>query len=367
MMTGCSEAEIKESFSSQHHNFKTNIITTGLEHPWSLAFLPAGEYLVTERRGKLWRIDEDGQKFEIARVPEVQHEGQGGLLDVILDPNFEDNKIIYFSYSATAKDNEDIASTEVAKAKLNLKQNKLDNIEVIFTSLPKLEGGNHWGSRILFAPDGYLYITIGERFNHAKQAQNPKNHLGSVIRIKPDGSPAPDNPFINDQVNKSEIFSFGHRNPQGIAWNYITEQVWLHEHGPKGGDEINILKSGANYGWPLVTFGINYWGTKISDKTTDPDMEDSILQWTPSIAPSGMAFYQGNKFPKWQGDLFVGALAGKHLRRLKFDGSKIIEQEKLLSTNEERIRDVRIGQDGFIYVLSDEDNGRLFRLEPIRP
>lgn len=363
LLTACSqEGESAETLTPSNVPFEVIGVAKDLNYPWSLAFLPHGEYLITERQGKLWRIAASGDRTEIKGVPPVYNEGQGGLLDIALEPKFKDGGWIYFSYAAA--DQDDKGNTEVARAKLNLRQNALENVEVIFRAQPKVEGGNHWGSRLLFAPDGTLFITLGERFDHAKEAQGTNTHFGKIIRIKPDGKIPSDNPFVDDKKSLPDIYSYGHRNVQGLALNPETGAIWAHEHGPKGGDEINILKPGANYGWPLVTFGINYWGTKISDKTTAPGMEDPILQWTPSIAPSGMAFYTGEAFPQWKGDLFVGALAKQHLRRIKFDGTKVVEQEELLKDRKDRIRDVRQGPDGFLYVLTDEADGELLRIAP---
>lgn len=366
LISGCALAEDDSQIvSSEQADFRVVPVAQDLNHPWSLAFLPGGDYLVTERRGKLFRIASDGRKAEINGVPNVYHEGQGGLMDIALEPNFVDGGWIYFSYAATADNNKDVANTEVARAKLNLQQNRLSNMEIIFRAEPKVEGDNHWGSRLLFAPDGTLYITLGERFDYKEKAQDPNNHLGTTIRIMPDGDIPEDNPFADGTVGDPKVFTYGNRNVQGLALHPETEEIWIHEHGPKGGDEINILKPGANYGWPAVTFGISYWGLKISDKTSAPGMEDPILQWTPSIAPSGMVFYTGNQFPEWKGDLFVGALAHKHLRRLELDGRNITEQEELLKDRGDRIRDVRQGPDGYIYVLTDESDGMLLRLEPV--
>ena len=365
LICSCAQAEDNQEVKSEQADFRITTITQDLDHPWSVAFLPDGDYLVSERRGKLWRIKPDGQKIEITGIPAIYHDGQGGLLDVMPEPHFKDGGWLYFSYAAAADDDENIANTEVARAQLNLTQNRLTNTQVIFKAMPKVEGDNHWGSRLLMTKDNYLFITLGERFDYKEEAQNPANHLGSIVRLMPDGRVPDENPFVGQDDKKPEIYSYGHRNAQGMALNPQTNEIWIHEHGPKGGDEINVLKPGANYGWPAVTFGISYWGTEISDKTTAPGMEDPILQWTPSIAPSGMAFYTGNKFPEWKNDLFVGALAHKHLRRLELDGHEVTGQEELLKDRGERIRDVREGPDGYLYILTDEDNGSLLRLEPL--
>ena len=350
--------------TSEKQGFEPVTVAEDLEHPWSLAFMPDGSYLVTERRGKLWRLTDDGLRAEVKGLPKVYHEGQGGLLEIRPEPNFKEGGWVYFSYAATADDDDDIANTEVARGRLSLSQNYLTDVEVIFKAHPKVEGGNHWGSRLVFGPDNTLYISLGERFDYKEEAQNPHNHLGAVIRINPDGSVPADNPFADGQDGDPKVFTYGNRNVQGMALHPNGKDIWINEHGPKGGDEINILKAGANYGWPAVTFGISYWGMKISDKTTDPAMEDPILQWTPSIAPSGMAFYTGDKYPEWKGNLFVGALAHRHLRRLELDGQKVTHQEELLKGLDARIRDVRQGPDGYLYVLTDAGDGKLIRLEP---
>lgn len=342
--------------------FKIVTVAEKLQHPWSVAFLPDDGYLVTERRGRLWHIDAQGRKNEITGVPPVYHSGQGGLLDVVLSPDFATDSLIYFSYAGEAGG---LANTEVARAELNMVQKRLKDVEVIFKAEPKVSGSNHWGSRLLFAPDGTLFVTLGERFNYEDEAQNPENHLGTIVRLMPDGSVPSDNPFVgNDEGIKPEIYSYGHRNVQGIALHPDGKSIWSHEHGPRGGDEINILKAGANYGWPAVTFGISYMGFQISDKTSAPGMEDPVLHWTPSIAPSGMAFYTNGAIKEWNGNLFVGALAEQHLRRIVLDGDKVVEQQELLTGLEARIRDVRQGPDGHLYVLTDSPEGRLLRLEP---
>lgn len=365
LMTACGQEDdsARAEVASVKSDFRVVEIAGGLEHAWGLAFLPGGDFLVSERQGRLWRVTPDGHKTEISGVPDVFDQGQGGLLDVVLEPQFTHNGWVYFAYAGTDENGD--ANTEIARARLDLQQNTLRQVQVIFRAMPKVAGANHWGSRLLFAPDGTLYITLGERFDYRTRAQDVTSHLGTVVRILPDGTVPEDNPFMHQSDALPEIFSYGHRNIQGIVLHPDTQAVWIHEHGPKGGDEINILKAGANYGWPAVTFGINYWGTKISDKTSAPGMEDPIHQWTPSIAPSGMAFYTGDAFPQWRGHLFVGALAGQHLRRIKLEGTKVVEEEELLGERQERIRDVRQGPDGFLYVLSDAPEGTLLRLEPL--
>lgn len=348
--------------SSAGQGFRVVTVAAGLKSPWSLAFLPEGGMLVSERDTGHLRIIQNGklQREAITGTPEVASSGQGGLLDVALHPDFANNQLIYLSYSASGPGGR---GTEVLRGRLT--GNMLEKTEVIFRADPKTPGSAHYGSRLLFAPDGTLFITLGERYFYLKEAQNTANHLGSVIRINDDGSIPKDNPFANDEKARPEIYSYGHRNAQGIALRPGTNEIWEHEHGPRGGDEVNILKPGANYGWPKITYGIDYSGAIISDKTALPGMEQPVVYWVPSIAPSGMAFYDGVRLPAWKGDLFVGALAGTHLRRLKIDGQQVIEQEVLLDNLGERVRDVRSGPDGYLYIVTDNPiNGRVLRLEP---
>jgi glucose/arabinose dehydrogenase len=358
-------AMAQETFrSSSGEAFRLVEIASRLETPWSLALLPDGDMLVTERDAGTLRRIRDGQleSDPIAGTPQVAAGGQGGLLDVVLHPNFAENRIIYLSYAASGPGGR---GTEVMRARLDGEQ--LSDATVIFRAEPKTAGSAHYGSRLLFGPDGTLFITIGDRYAYRDEAQNLGNHLGTIVRLKDDGSVPDDNPFVGKEDAKPEVFSYGHRNSQGIALRPGTSEIWQHEHGPRGGDEVNILKAGANYGWPVITYGIDYSGAIISDKTEAPGMEQPVVYWVPSIAPSGMAFYQGEKFPQWQGDLFVGALAGTHLRRLKLEGSRIVEQEVLLGDFGERIRDVRIGTDGSLYIVTDDPvNGRVLRLEPAK-
>lgn len=348
------------SVAPSAEGYKTVKIAGGLEFPWGMAFLPSGDILVTEREGRL-RIIRKGvlDASPIAGLPEnIFVSGQGGLLDVSVHPNFKDNQLIYISY---AGQNQDGAGTEVARGRLE--GNELKDLEIIFKVSPKTAGAHHYGSRLLFLPDNTLLITTGDRYFMMKEAQNLDNHLGTVIRINDDGSIPEDNPFVKKEQAQPEIYSYGHRNIQGIALRPSDQAIWMHEHGPKGGDEVNIIRAGLNYGWPEITYGIDYSGAIISDKTAAPEMEQPVIYWTPSIAPCGMAFYDGDKFPEWQGDLFVGALAGTHLRRLELEGNEVVEQEVLLE-DYGRIRDVENGPDGYLYILIDDLDGSLVKLEP---
>lgn len=344
---------------------KINVIPVmeNLSHPWAVEFLPNGDFLITERSGNLVYGTAAGDRSDISGLPDnIYAEGQGGLLDVVQSPDFENDRMIYFSYAAV--DDEGNANTEVAKAVLNVEDKRLENVNVIFRALPKVEGGNHFGSRILFDNNNHVYITLGERFDYSEDAQNITNHIGTLIRVNTDGSIPRDNPFVDHENAKSEIFSYGHRNAQGIALHPETGEVWLHEHGPRGGDEINIIKPGANYGWPKVSHGVHYSGLPVSDSPTGEGFTDPYLQWTPSIAPSGMIFYQGTAFPEWQGDLLIGALAKKHLRRVVLDNGKVKDQTIMLNDLNKRIRDVTVSPQGDLYVLTDENNGGLYRIDP---
>ncbi len=341
-------------------SFTVNTITDGLEHPWAMAFLPDGRMLVTERPGRL-RIIENGKlnPAPIKGLPNITAEGQGGLLDVALHPDYKNNGWLYLSYSEPDRGG---LGTAVARAKLN--GMKLSDTEVIFRMQPKSRGGRHFGSRLVFDRDNFLYITVGERGDR-QRAQRLDDHAGSVIRLHDDGRIPADNPFVKNKKSKAEIFSYGHRNPQGMTLHPETGQVWIHEHGPQGGDEINLIQPGRNYGWPVITYGVNYViGTKIGEGTHKAGMEQPLYQWTPSIAPSGMAFYTGDKFPGWRNNLFVGSLKFQLLVRLELNGTEIIKEERLLERALGRIRDVRSGPDGFLYLLTDENDGSLVRLEP---
>lgn len=347
------------SASAAEKDYRVVTVAEGLEHPWGMTFLPDGRMLVTERVGRLRIVSSDGKVSEpVEGLPPIAPVGQGGLLDVALHPKFAENKLVYFSFAEPGPGGQ---GTAVSRGRFE--GNALKDVQSIFSQKPKLSGGHHFGSRLVFAPDGTLYISMGDR-GRKERAQNRRNHQGTIARVNDDGSVPKDNPFVNSSDALPEIYTWGNRNVQGMALNPWTGIVWAQEHGPKGGDEVNILKKGANFGWPRITYGIDYDGSVISDKTHMDGMEQPLLHWTPSIAPSGMAFYDGDKFPAWKGDLFVGALKDRHLRRVDLDGEKVVGQELLLEELKERIRDVRTGPDGFLYVLTDATDGRVLRLEP---
>ena len=336
-------------------------VARGLDHPWSVAFLPDGRMLVTERAGRL-RIIGDGNATAISGIPEVRARGQGGLLDVALDPDFATNRLIYLSYAEPREGG--LGGTAVARGTLDESATKLTDVKVIFRQDPGYSGNNHFGSRLVFAPDGTLFVTLGERFDLRDKAQDLDNHLGKVVRINRDGSVPADNPFVDRSGAKSEIWTYGHRNPQSAAINPRTNTLWTIEHGARGGDEINISKKGANYGWPVIGYGTHYTGAKIGVGTAQKGMEQPVFYWDPSIAPSGMVFYTGNRYPGWQNSLFTGALAGQMLVRLQLQGDRVIREERLLTDMGARIRDVRQGPDGFLYLLTDASDGRLLRIIP---
>lgn len=349
-----------QEFKTEKGQIRVATVATGLEHPWGLAFLPDGRMLVTERPGRLRIVGADGTlSAPVKGVPRVYETGQGGLLDVALDPRFADSRLVYLAYS---EPDGNVAGTAVARGKFT--EDRLEEVEVIFRQQPKVSGPNHWGARMVFAPDGTLFVTLGERYQRDR-SQNLDEHLGKLVRIDPDGSVPKDNPFVGRDGVRPEIFSLGHRNMQGAALHPRTQRLWIVDHGARGGDEINIPEPGKNYGWPIITFGRDYSGQKIGEGTSKPGLELPIYYWDPSIAPSGMAFYTGDRFPAWQGDLFVGALAGQLLARLELDGTRVVHEERLLKELGERIRDVRQGPDGLLYLLTDdESDGRVLRIEP---
>jgi glucose/arabinose dehydrogenase len=316
--------------------------------------------IVTERPGRVRIVGRDGTLSPpLANVPAVQARGQGGLLDVALDPAFAQNRTIYLSYSEPGQGG---AGTAVARARLG--EGRLDDVRVMFRQQPKVSGGSHFGSRLVFARDGALFVTLGDRYSQRDRAQDLSTHFGKIVRIRSDGSAPADNPFIGRADALPEIWSYGHRNVQGAALHPDTGVLWTHEHGARGGDEINVSERGRNYGWPVITHGVDYNGSKIGEGRAKPGMEQPLYYWDPSIAPSGMAFYTGAAFPAWRGSLFIGSLKFGLLVRIALDGTRVVEEERLLQGLGERIRDVRQGPDGLLYLLTDSPDGRVLRLEP---
>ncbi len=355
---------------SDKASFRVDTVASGLENPWSLAFLPDGRMLVTERPGRLRILGKDGKLSPpVEGTPAVAAIGQGGLLDVVLAPDFAQSQKIYLSFaeprgpSGAPNPN----GTSVASARFVEKAGKtqLTELKIIFRQEPNIAGGFHFGSRIVIARDGNLFITTGER-NLKTSAQDLNSHLGKVIRIRPDGSVPPDNPFVGRSDARPEIWSYGHRNIEAAALHPITGKLWIVEHGPKGGDEVNVPEKGKNYGWPVIGYGVDYSGAVIHESTQKEGMEQPIYYWVPSIAPSGMVFYAGEAFPAWKGSLFVGALALKHLNRLELDGEKIVKEERLLIDLGLRIRDVRQASDGTLWLLTDARDGKVLHIIPAR-
>jgi glucose/arabinose dehydrogenase len=350
-----------QTLTTQDHAFRIVTLVERLEHPWGLAFLPDGRMLVTERPGRLRVIGRDGKLAlqPVTGLPAIAAHGQGGLMDVAIHPRFADNSLVYLSYAARGDGG---FSTEVARGRLSGAE--LQDVQVIFRQLPKSGGGRHFGSRLVFDRAGFLLITLGDR-GEQDRAQKPDDHAGSVIRLHDDGRVPKDNPFVGRPGWRPEKYTLGNRNIQGAALHPQTGLLWTHEHGPQGGDEVNVIRAGANYGWPIITYGVNYgFGTRIGEGTHKAGMVQPLHYWVPSIAPSGMAFYTGDRFPRWRGDLFVGALRDQMLVRLRLDGEKVVGEERLLKDAIGRIRDVRSGPDGLLYLLTDEARGMLVRLEP---
>lgn len=335
-------------------------VAEGLSTPWSVAFVPDGSLLVTERAGRL-RVIRDGhlEPDPVAGVPPVYAEGQGGLFDVALHPGFETNRLVYLAYaSGTSEEN----ATRVARARFDGK--KLEDLEVIFEASPKKATTAHFGGRLLFLPDATLLVTLGDGFVHREKAQSLEADFGKIVRIRDDGSIPDDNPFVGTDTARPEIYSFGHRNVQGIVRDPRSGRIYAHEHGPKGGDELNLLEPGKNYGWPVITYGRDYSGAIISPYTEKPGMEQPLVYWVPSIAPSGMTLYDGERFPEWRGDLLVSALAGTHVRRIDLEEGAVVGQQELFRDLGARIRDVRTAPDGSLYLLTDGEGGRVIRVDP---
>ncbi len=346
---------------------RVEVLARGLEHPWALAFIDGGRMLVSERPGRLRLVQAGGEVGPpIAGVPAVDAVGQGGLLDVVADSDFAHTRIIYFCYAEPAAGGGG-NSTALAAARLSADGRRLEQVKVLFSQRPKVSSRAHFGCRIVEQGDGTLFLTLGERFSRMQDAQKLDNHLGKVVRVNKDGSVPPDNPFVGQGGALPEIWSYGHRNVQGATLG-PDGRLWTHEHGPQGGDEINRPEAGKNYGWPVITYGENYGGGKIgAGLTAQPGMEQPLHQWTPSIAPSGMAFLHSARYGKaWQGSLFVGSLKFHYLDRMEWRDGKLVREERLLENLDQRIRDVREGPDGLLYVLTDESRGQLLRLQPGR-
>ena len=368
-ITACTQkgADAPRSDTTPPTHLKINIETmaTGLEYPWGIVFLPDGSALVTEKAGRL-RLLKDGKlSTSISGVPLVLYKGQAGLFDVALHPDFATNQFIYLSFAkGTEKDN----ATTLIRAKFDGKT--LSEVTQIFESNPHKRGTNHFGARILFLPDKTLLLSLGEGFDYKEEAQNLMSDFGKIMHLRGDGTPIDDQAFStsNDQNVKSHkgIFSYGHRNPQGLAFDKATNTIYENEHGPRGGDEINVLVTGKNYGWPKITYGVDYTGLPISDKVAMDGMEQPLLYWVPSIAPSGMTFYDKDLFADWQGDLLVSALAGEQLRRVELKAGKVLKQETFLTELKTRFRNITTAPDGSIWVLTDEPEGRVLKLTPKR-
>ncbi|WP_046111567.1 PQQ-dependent sugar dehydrogenase [Aquincola tertiaricarbonis] len=355
--------------STQAAEPRTVTVARGLQNPWALAFLPDGRMLVTEKAGRLRIVAADGSVgAPLAGLPKVDAGGQGGLLDVVVDPRFGENRRIYWSYSEPG----DGGNNGTAVARATLDGNTLSDVQVIFRQAPKHSGGSHFGSRLVFDRSGALFVTLGDRFSLKEEAQQVGNHIGKIVRITTDGQPAPGNPFAAGSTGAPagalpELWSYGHRNVQGAALHPATGELWATEHGPQGGDELNRVEKGRNHGWPVITYGRNYGlGTRIGEGEARDDVVPPLRHWVPvSIAPSGLAFLTSERYPGWQGNLFMGALRGQALLRLQLDGSnKVVSEERLLTRLGERIRDVRQGSDGWLYVLTDNADGRILRLQP---
>ncbi|NID10776.1 PQQ-dependent sugar dehydrogenase [Fibrivirga algicola] len=349
-------------FTTEGLTVKLDTVASGLKSPWGLAFLPGGSMLVSDRSGEVYRVDKNNTKTKLTGGPTVLVEGQGGLLDVEVHPDFAKNQLVYLSYSAVKQEGADkLSTTAVMRAKLVGDQ--LTEQKVIFEALPYSKTRHHYGSRLKFDKQNYLYVTVGDRGNEKQNPQSLESDCGKVHRLHDDGRIPADNPFSNASKARTSVYSYGHRNPQGMALHPTTGAIWTNEHGPRGGDEVNIIKKSANYGWPVICYGINYDGKPITNLSAKEGMEQPLTYWLPSIAPSGMAFVEGSKYPGWKDNLMVGSLRFQYLNRCVVEGGKIVKQENILK-NIGRLRNVDMGPDGYLYV-SVEDPGYVFRLQPV--
>lgn len=344
---------------AQAADYQTEVVAEGLEFPWSLAFLPDGRMLVTEKPGRLRIIDESGTLRDepVEGLPEVFNQSQAGLFEVTLDPEYDETGRLFISYACGTA-----SANHTCLISARLQDNRLADVTEVFRVEPAKEGGAHYGGRIAFLPDNTLVMGLGDGFTYREEAQSKRNHIGSIVRLNRDGSAPEDNPFVGQQDARPELYSIGNRNVQGVVYDQANERIIAHEHGPRGGDEINIIEAGKNYGWPKATHGVDYSGAVISPHEQLEGMEDSIVMWKPSIAPSGMTLYRGDMFPEWNGDLLISTLAAQEVRRVRLDGRKEVEQESLFEEIGARFRDVRTGPDGAVYLLTDAENGQVIRI-----
>jgi glucose/arabinose dehydrogenase len=354
--------DIGQVFQAGNVKYRLEVVAEDLEIPWGMAFLPEGGMIITDKNGNMFLLSGDMSPVEIEGVPEVLDEGQGGLMDVELHPRFQENRLVYLSYSIFREEgDETLSTTAIARARLD--QNRLEDLEVIFEALPYARTRHHYGCRIEFDREGYMYFSVGDRGNRDRNPQALDNHCGKIHRLHDDGLVPEDNPFTDREGAMSSIYSYGHRNPQGVIMHPVTGRIWTHEHGPRGGDEINIISAGLNYGWPVISFGINYDGTIFTSLTEKEGMEQPFHYWVPSIAACGMDFITGDRYPEWKGNLLVGSLKYEYLHMCVMREGRIVSEEMLLK-NIGRVRDVKMGRDGYIYVAVEEP-GTVYRLVPV--
>jgi glucose/arabinose dehydrogenase len=352
--------DIVAEVDSFQASFVVETVAEGLETPWGVAFLPDGRYLVTERPGRIRIVSADGAlSAPLEHDRSVVAEGQGGMLGITLDPQFADNGLVYFIYSAG---DGEVTWDEVARGRLA--GDALEDVTVIWSADSRIASPGHYGGRLVWDRDGALFVTLGERMFQMAEAQTPSNHFGTVVRINSDGTIPEGNPFTGGEDGRADVWSYGHRNQQGAFVHPETGELWTSEHGARGGDELNVVRAGANHGWPLITYGINYNGQPISPDQELPGMVDPVWYWQPSIATSGLAYYDGDAFPKWKGDVFAGGLAGMLVQRLEINGTRVVGAEPLLADFGERIREIAAGPDGYLYLLTDNAEGRLLRIRP---
>ena len=360
VITSCAQRKKENDVAiktSEKRGYTTEKIVNNLNNPWGMTWLPNGSMLITEKAGSLIHFS-NGTKTEIKNVPEVYNRGQGGLLDIELHPNYSENGWIYITYASSEGDEEG-GNTKLIRCKL--KNDSLTSIEELYKATPNTSRGQHFGSRIEFDNEGYLYFSIGERGNRDVNPQDITRDGGKIYRLNDDGTIPEDNPFVNEKNAKKAIFTYGNRNPQGMAKHPTTGQIWTHEHGPKGGDEINIVKKGVNYGWPVISYGVNYSGTKFTDITSKPGMEQPIYYWVPSIAPCGMDFVTGDRYPDWKGHLLVGSLKFNYVELVKLNGNEVVGREKI-AQDIGRVRNVKMGPNGYIYIAVEGQG--IFKVVP---